>query len=80
MPSAERHPDSRHPAPRALHWPAGSSDSTLSDAELTGRCLQLRRKLSSSSPVWHSGRIDRLAEALHSLEEEMRRRSALATQ
>lgn len=35
------------------------------------RYQRLQRKLSGSTAVWHSGRLDHLADALRALEREM---------
>jgi len=40
----------------------------MSRSELSQRCQRLQRKLAASFEGWHSGRVDRLKEALRELE------------
>ena len=46
----------------------------MNQEQLMDRLSRLKRKLSSSQEVWHSGRIDRLADALRSVERDLRAR------
>jgi hypothetical protein len=50
----------------------------MSQEQLMDQYLRLKRKLSASYGTWHSGRIDRLAEALRSVERELRQHLAAA--
>ena len=43
----------------------------MNQQELINQCLRLRRKLSAADEAWHSGRIDRLADALRTVEREL---------
>lgn len=43
----------------------------MTPKELMERRLRLTRKLSASREGWHSGRIDRLADALRAVEMEI---------
>ena len=43
----------------------------MTQEQLMDRYLRLKRKLSPSYDVWHSGRMDRLADALRSVEREI---------
>ena len=43
----------------------------MNQQELITQCLRLRRKLSAADEAWHSGRIDRLADALRTVEREL---------
>lgn len=45
--------------------------------ELMDQYLRLQRKLSMSVQTWHSGRIDRLADALRSVERELHARQLM---
>jgi hypothetical protein len=42
--------------------------------QLIDQYLRLKRKLAATYGTWHSGRIDRLAGALQSVERELRTR------
>ena len=46
----------------------------MNQEQLMDRLSRLKRKLSSSQEVWHSGRIDRLVDALRSVERDLRAR------
>jgi hypothetical protein len=43
----------------------------MNQEQLLAQYLQLKRKLAMSCPVWHSGRIDRLTDALRAVEREL---------
>ena len=45
----------------------------MSYAQLTQCHQRLQRKLAASYDGWHSGRVDRLEEALRAIEREMHR-------
>jgi len=49
----------------------------MSHAQLTQCHQRLQRKLAASYEGWHSGRIDRLEEALRAIEREMLRARTL---
>lgn len=44
----------------------------MNQEQLMDRLFRLKRKLSMSRDVWHSGRIDRLTDALKSVERNLR--------
>lgn len=46
----------------------------MNQEQLMDRLSRLQRKLATSQEVWHSGRIDRLAEALRSVERDLQAR------
>jgi hypothetical protein len=46
----------------------------MNQEQLMQQYLRLKRKLSTSCEIWHSGRIDRLTGALQSVEHELRAR------
>lgn len=46
----------------------------MNQEQLMDRLSRLKRKLSSSQEVWHSGRIDRLVDALRSVERDLQAR------
>lgn len=52
----------------------------MNQEQLMARYLRLQRKLASSYQAWHSGRIDQLADALRSVEQEMQARQPAAVQ
>lgn len=54
-------------------------DDVMNQEQLMARYLRLQRKLASSYQSWHSGRIDRLADALRAVEQEMRARQLTPT-
>ncbi len=45
----------------------------MSQTELSQRRQRLQRKLAASFEGWHSGRVDRLEEALRAIERELDR-------
>jgi hypothetical protein len=47
------------------------AEGDVSNSELGQRRQRLQRKLASSSEGWHSGRVDRLEEALRAIEREL---------
>jgi hypothetical protein len=52
-------------------------ESEMSPSELSQHRQRLQRKLAASFQGWHSGRVDRLEEALRAIERELdRTRSA----
>ena len=48
----------------------------MSTSELSQRRQRLQRKLAASFEGWHSGRVDRLAEALRAIERELGTKTA----
>jgi len=44
----------------------------MSRSELSRRRQRLQRKLAASFEGWHSGRVDRLTQALRAIERELR--------
>lgn len=46
-------------------------ETEMSRSELSQRRQRLQRKLAASFEGWHSGRIDRLEEALRAIEREL---------
>jgi len=49
----------------------------MSPSELSQRRQRLQRKLAASFEGWHSGRVDRLAQALRAIERELGTRTAV---
>lgn len=48
----------------------------MSRSELSQRRQRLQRKLAASFEGWHSGRVDRLEEALRAIERELDTKTA----
>jgi len=48
----------------------------MSRSELSQRRQRLQRKLADSFKGWHSGRVDRLEEALRAIERELETKTA----
>jgi len=48
----------------------------MSRSELSQRRQRLQRKLAASFGGWHSGRVDRLEEALRAIERELDTKTA----
>ena len=48
----------------------------MSTSELSQRRQRLQRKLAASFEGWHSGRVDRLEEALRAIERELETKTA----
>ena len=48
----------------------------MSQNELSQHRQRLQRKLAASFEGWHSGRVDRLAEALRAIERELGTKNA----
>jgi len=48
----------------------------MSRSELSQRRQRLQRKLAASFEGWHSGRVDRLEEALRAIERELDTKAA----
>jgi len=44
----------------------------MNPSELLDQYHRLQRKLSAAYPGWHSGRIDRLVDALRAVERQLR--------
>jgi hypothetical protein len=49
----------------------------MSLSELSQRRERLQRKLAASFEGWHSGRVDRLAQALRAVERELDAKTAV---
>lgn len=49
----------------------------MNSTDLIAQYQRLKAKIAASRTTWHSGRIDRLVEALRSVERELRERHLL---
>jgi hypothetical protein len=52
------------------------TETEMSRSELSQRRQRLQRKLAASFEGWHSGRVDRLEEALRAIERELDTKAA----